>query len=51
MRFLVNPEGVVLTKKSGKLEPWEPANEDWEPIYVGRVDPKAWFEIGGLRRG
>ena len=44
MRFIVNPEGVILTKKSGKLEAWDP-NEDWEPIYVGRVNPNAWFEM------
>ena len=44
MRFIVNPEGVILTKKSGKLEAWNP-NQDWDPIYVGQVNLKAWFEM------
>ena len=44
IRFLVNPEGVVLTKKSGELQPWR-SNEHWEPIYVGRVDRRVWFEM------
>ena len=44
MRFLVNPEGVILTKASGTLEPWD-SDEDWEAIYVGRVNMDAWFEM------
>ena len=42
VRFLVNPAGVVLTKRP-EGEHWTP-EESWEPVYVGRIDPSRWFE-------
>ena len=44
IRFLVNPEGVILTKKSGTWPRWG-SNENWEAVYVGRVSLQAWFEM------
>jgi len=42
MRFIVNPYGVVLTKRPPSGE-WQP-EEIWEPVYVGRINPELWFE-------
>ena len=44
VRFLINPEGVILTKKSAKWGPWG-SNGNWEAVYVGRVNLRAWFEM------
>lgn len=41
MRFVVNPFGIVMTKQP-KDAKWS-RNEEWEPIYVGRINNKAWF--------
>jgi hypothetical protein len=35
IRFIVNPHGLVLTKKQ--------IDSVWKPIYVGRVNYKLWF--------
>ena len=35
IRFIVNPHGLVLTKKQ--------VDGIWKPIYVGRVNYKLWF--------
>jgi len=37
MSFLVNPYGVVITKK-------EFAEAGWLPVYVGMINYKKWFE-------
>jgi len=42
VRFLVNPHGLVLTKKPLNVS-IAAEEEDWQPIYVGKIDPKAWF--------
>lgn len=42
VRFIVNPYGIVLTKKptiSGS-----DYTEEWQSIYVGRIDYNKWFE-------
>jgi hypothetical protein len=43
VRFLVNPYGIVLTKKAPlhRLEGYEEGN--WEPTYVGRINYNKWF--------
>lgn len=43
VRFIVNPWGIVLTKKPvpGASQSDE---ETWEPVYVGRINPATWFE-------
>lgn len=42
VRFIVNPQGIVLTKQppSGG---WQ-AEEQWEAVFVGRINPKLWFD-------
>lgn len=42
VRLVVNMHGVVLTKvgpKSGYQ-----SEDDWQPVYVGKINPKLWFE-------
>ena len=43
MRFIVNPSGVILTKRppAGK---WQGGQENWEPVYVGRINYSKWFD-------
>ncbi|MBC7363220.1 MAG: hypothetical protein H5U07_01595 [Candidatus Aminicenantes bacterium] len=47
VRFLVNPYGIVLTKKAPRLHRiygytfYEDRN--WEPTYVGRINYNKWF--------
>ena len=41
VRFVVNPYGVVLTKRPAGSS-WS-ENEIWEPVYVGRINYKKWF--------
>jgi hypothetical protein len=36
-RFIVNPHGIVLTKKKF-------AKYDWRPIYAGRIDYNKWYD-------
>ena len=43
MRFIVNPAGVVLTKRPPRGE-WRGPNETWEPVYIGRLNLRAWFD-------
>jgi len=46
VRFIVNPFGLVLTKKWR----WKVFSKGvWEPVYVGRIDFSRWFpREGGL---
>ncbi len=41
VRFIVNPYGLVLTKRP-PTGPWRP-EEQWEPVFLGRIDSRAWF--------
>ena len=42
VRFIVNPYGIVLVKApQGEFRSAE--EEDWQPIYVGRITPNRWF--------
>jgi len=41
VRFLVNPAGIVLTKRPPDGV-WS-AEEQWEPVFVGRIKPSCWF--------
>lgn len=41
-RFIVNPYGLVLTKKP-KNEIWD-REEEWEPVFVGNIKPQCWFK-------
>ena len=43
IRFLVNPEGVVLTKQSPKSA-GRYSDEDWDSVYVCRLELDLWFE-------
>ena len=43
LRFIVNPERVVLTKRPPQGE-WGGPNETWKPVYVGRLNLQAWFD-------
>lgn len=40
VRFIVNPFGVVLTKRPRRGTDEE---AQWEPVYVGRIDFRYWF--------
>lgn len=42
VRFVVNPYGLVLTKRP-KNEVWN-HEEEWEPVYVGNIRPQYWFK-------
>jgi hypothetical protein len=43
VRFVVNPWRIVLTKKAPETD-WQPDVEDeWEPVYVGRIERSYWF--------
>jgi hypothetical protein len=41
VRFIVNPHGVVLTKRPNGR--WQ-AEEEWEPVFVGRINLNRWFK-------
>lgn len=41
-RFIVNPAGVVLTKRPPHGG-WR-AEEQWEPVFVGRICLSRWFD-------
>ena len=43
IRFLVNPERIVLTKRPPEGRMYS-SEEDWEPIFVGNLDLSRWFE-------
>ena len=45
VRFIVNPYGLVLTKRppAGR---WS-AEELWEPVFVGKINLDLWFEKEG----
>lgn len=40
VRFIVNPAGLVLTKKDNGLG----SEESWQPVFVGSIVPSLWFE-------
>lgn len=42
VRFIVNLAGIVLTK-CPEGEKWS-ADENWQPIFVGRINRNLWFE-------
>ena len=42
MRFVVNPFGIVLTKRPVGND-WS-EDEEWEAVYVGKIDPEKWFK-------
>ena len=42
VRFIVNPAGLVLTKRP-KGAQWSP-EESWESVFVGRINVNLWFE-------
>jgi len=39
IRFIVNPHGLVLTKRK--------TGSRWQPVYVGRIDYSKWFPKEG----
>src|SRR5262249_19091367 len=41
-RFIVNPHGIVLTKRPP--DGGSQAEEQWEAVFVGRINLKLWFE-------
>lgn len=41
-RFIVNHHGIVLTKRPPNSG-WQ-AEEQWEAVFVGRINPKRWFD-------
>jgi len=43
VRFIVNPWGIVLTKKPISVAS-QSDESTWEPVYVGRINPATWFE-------
>ena len=43
VRFLVNPERIVLTKRQPKGGVHSSDDADWEPIFVGHLDLNQWF--------
>lgn len=43
IRFLVNPERIVLTKRQLPGQMYY-SDEDWEPTFVGKLDLRQWFE-------
>lgn len=43
IRFLVNPERVVLTKRPSTGGTYSSDEQDWEPIFVGHLDLNQWF--------
>ncbi len=40
VRFIVNPFGLVLTKRP---VPGRWCEDDWDPVYVGKIDYARWF--------
>jgi hypothetical protein len=45
VRFVVNPQGIVLTKRPPDGA-WQ-AEEQWEAVFVGRVNLGQWFTKEG----
>ena len=41
LRFIVNPFGIVLTKRPTRS--WTQDDEAWEPVYIGRINYERWF--------
>jgi hypothetical protein len=44
VRFIVNPYGVVLTKRPCDARQ---AEEQWEPVFIGRINLTRWFQKEG----
>jgi hypothetical protein len=42
VRILVNPAGLVLTKVPSGAHPQ--SEDDWQPVFVGSINPNLWFE-------
>ena len=42
VRFIVNHAGLVITKCDS--ESASTSEESWQPVYVGSITPKLWFE-------
>lgn len=42
VRFIVNPYGLVLTKRP-KSEAWD-REEEWEPVFIGNIKQQCWFK-------
>jgi hypothetical protein len=42
VRFVVNPYGIVLTK--APVGDYNPDEDLWQPVYVGRINRNSWFE-------
>lgn len=42
VRFIVNPWGIVLTKRPPDGE-WTGDESEWDPVYVGRISHDNWF--------
>jgi len=40
VRFIVNPYGIVLTKRP--IGSWN--DQIWEPVFIGHVNFERWFE-------
>lgn len=43
VRFIVNPFGLVLTRRPPVTGDWS-LEERWDPVYVGRIDLRKWFK-------
>lgn len=43
VRFIVNPSGIVLTKRP-PTGAWQGDHEFWNPVYVGRINYSKWFQ-------
>lgn len=42
VRILVNPAGLVLTKVPSGAHPQ--SEDDWQPVFVGSINPSLWFD-------
>lgn len=42
VRFIVNPFGLVLTKCP--ISDDRSPQDQWQPVYIGKIDIKKWFE-------
>jgi hypothetical protein len=43
VRFIVNPWGLVATKRP-PTGAWTRDEQQWQPVFVGPIDPSRWFE-------
>jgi hypothetical protein len=47
VKLLINPYGLVLTKTPKGV--FNPVQDQWEPVYVGRIDYYKWFTEEGFQ--